>query len=847
MNNNNQNNNQNNNNKTKFYSGSSKGFTQVSQGFLEYAREVGINRSFASIYDGLKPVQRRALFVLDKEKVSSHIKSAKAVGYVLAYHPHGDGAIYEAMARMTDVNGTVRPFLLDGGGGFGKSYSSSDPASMRYTTMSLSKESRALLLQDMDGVDWKESETDEGLEPVALPSRFPMALTASVQGIGVGLANKVPSFNFNEVIDLTREYIKDGLTFNHQIIYPDLPNGGVVVANNREMAKLMTTGKGEVKSRAKVRINKRDIFIDELPYNATDGGVVSKIKALIRRSKEKKLPDGKPNPFYGKFPYISSEDNVIVSSGLQGFGIRIRCRRASETELVVRELYRRGILQNIYKSAMVFTNGNRLVVRGVYGVIEDWVEYRKSVLTKSFTKKLEGLAQEKANLGYFIRLISKKENTVEYLRQLSLVGKEGGSAYLKNLFPDIDAGSIEWISNRRASAFHKGDKYLARKEEVDSLVGTYEEALSDLNTYIYNDLGEVKKEFGKRYERITEITFKDYKFNKVEEKEVVDETECFYIFNTSEGTLTKSLSADEYLGYKQFKVISAKANSVLVGFDNQGNLLRIYGSDFKYSTINLASYVGVSTLDDSYKVLYLGVVTESPSYVRVLYRNGLMSTLDLSEFADRKQKKRFVKGGMPKDVVESFLGVYEESSISDLNSTYLLVREVVKVYSKAKGEYTSKVFVGVAKVSDFLVKSRKARIRAFGSSRKLNLQEFAFISEKELLEYENGGILVDHSTIGEGSEVPEVLPNGIFAPNLNSWLGRVKLVKDDIFGTNVVVSALPFKDNGTTVPSEVNVEEGEDVEGTEVEENLELGLSVEDEDIEAELSSSVVEEDDGLE
>lgn len=209
----------------ELYNGTSEGVKQVVDGFIDYALEVGINRAFPSIIDGLKTSQRRPIYAMDESKIYTLVKSTKAVAAGIVYHPHGDEALYKTMARMARSNGSVLPSLIEGGGDLDKSYSNSGPAAMRYTYMCLSKEARELLLRDLDGVPFKQTETDEGLEPVYLPARFPMALTASTQGMGVGIANKIPSFNYNEVIKLAMEFIKDGETFNDQIIYPDFPNG----------------------------------------------------------------------------------------------------------------------------------------------------------------------------------------------------------------------------------------------------------------------------------------------------------------------------------------------------------------------------------------------------------------------------------------------------------------------------------------------------------------------------------------------------------------------------------------------------------------------------------------------
>lgn len=691
----------------KLYNGSSKGFEQVADGFVDYALEVGINRSFASIVDGLKTSQRRIVYVLDKEKVYKLTKSVKSVGYVLAYHPHGEGAIYEAAARMTKSNGSITPALLNSEGYLGSSYSDANLADMRYTSMCLLDSTRELFLQDMDGVPWKATETDEGLEPVYLPARFPMALTASVQGMGVGIANKVPSFNFADVLKLTKEYIASGERFNNQIIYPDLPNGGIVVADNAEMAKIMTTGRGKVKSKARISVNKKDIIIEELPYNLMDGKVVEKIKSLIRSSKTRKLENGEPNPFYGKFPYVSSEDNVILTSGLQGFGIKIRCRKAADVEPVLLELARRGITQNLFTSNMIFTNGSKLIVTGVYGVIEEWFAKRKEILTLKFNKQIEGLSKEYTILDYFLKLISDDDNKNEYLNIIANKGVYEANEFLRDLFKGISDEACNWISKRRANVFLDGGKHSKRFNDIASTIDLYKGYLEDLNTYIYNDLTEIENKYANLYPRKTEVTFKDYKFVKREEVVKVDDSYCGYVLY-KDGTLQKVSSTE---GYEELdsvaQVISGRANSMLVGFDYVGNLIRVYGDELSYGKINLPTYLGVAGLVDDYRVMYLTVADGSRK--RLLYRDGRMSVLDTGEFLGKKQRKRLIRNGVPEDVNTMLVEVFDEEELDE----YLYV-----------ADESGDLALGLVAWHGLPVKSRLAKTRAFSGSKTMNITQY---------------------------------------------------------------------------------------------------------------------------
>ncbi len=690
------------------YQGDSEAIRLCAEGFKEYSEELAVNRSFPSIHDGLKPVQRRGIYAFKDNKVTKPTKSTKGVGYVMAIHPHGDGSIYDAMVRMTASNGSVKPHILDSDGNTGHSTKDNGHAAMRYTSMWLSPLALDLFLDDMEGVEWKDTETDEGQEPVALPAKFPMALTANVQGMGVGIANRVPSFNFLDVVNLTREYIKDGLRFNDQIIYPDFPNGGIVVANNVEMAKLMATGRASIKSRARIEIQKRDIVVTELPYDKTDVKVVSRIKELVRSNKEKLTKTGKPNPNYGKFPWVTSEDHVILETGHDTFGIRIRCRKAADVTEVLNTLFRKGILQNKFTSSLIFTNGKGIMIKGVYGVIEEWHRFRRKVLTRKFNTLIDSFQNEMVTLEYFLKLVNDADNRDKYLKLLTKGEKGSASEFLVELFPDIPQDTATWISNRRAISFRDGGKEARRYDILRATVDEYQNNLADLDTYIYNELTRIANTYGKDYPRLTEITFKDYVFTKREE--VVEEDTGFAGFIIyKDGRIVKSRTMEGYdpESPEIMTIIKAQANSTLIGFDYVGNLLRVYGNDLPYGSTDLLSYFGVQGLVGNYRLMYMTLMDGSTK--RLLYRDGRMSVLDTSEFIGKKNRKRLIRNGVPEDIGDTLLEVFNEEDLDE----YLYV-----------ADESGKLALGIVDWEALTVKSRLGRTRAFVGPKGMDISQW---------------------------------------------------------------------------------------------------------------------------
>lgn len=694
------------------YNGNSEGVKSIINSFEDYAKYVALSRAFPSVYDGLKHVHRRAIYALHKEKTKDLLKSVKAVGLVMAFHPHGDSSIYEAMQGMTDVNGTIKPSPLKGYGNLGKPYSSDEASSMRYTSMGLSKLARELFLEDMEGVTWVETETDTGDEPKELPVKFPMALTASMQGIGVGLANKIPSFNFNEVLDLTISYIESGEQFNSQIIYPDFPNGGIVLANNKEMAKLMTTGVASVISRAKIEVDKKDIYVLEFPHNTTDGAIVKKIKALIRNHKDKDSKD------YGKFPYITHEDKVIVTSELKGSGIKITCRKASDTTHVINELMRRGILQNKMKTNMIFSDGDKLIPCGAYGVVTSWLQDRKAKLTLKFNKNLASYEEEKIVLDYFLQLVNDTPKKETYLKLLTQESVYDAKSFLEENYKGIPEHVVSWIASRRASAFLDGGKYLSRYNSLVDSIKAVQSYLNDLNSYIVSELKTIKATYGSDYKRLTEISNIDYKF--VKREEVVEEDESYATYTIfSNGVMVKGKSAEEYENNPHVIAnIEGFGNSVLVGFDYVGNLIRIYGNDFDYGKHDLHKYLGMSGITPDYHLKYLTLLDGSTKVL--LYRDGKTSLFDTSEFLDKKTKKPFVRTGVPRDVDDMLVEVVDERDLKE----YVYVADETKA-----------LHIGLFRWSDIARKARTAKSRAVTGKSSMNITQWGTCDEHELPKY----------------------------------------------------------------------------------------------------------------
>lgn len=724
--------------KDSIYEGNSLSFKELVVGFKGYSVEVALNRSFSSIYDGCKTVQRRLLYASLLKHSKGVVKSAEVVGSTMKLHPHGDASIYKAYCRMVDNNGSTNFKFYNGFSNFGHVTSSTDGASMRYTEASLSEASKQIFLDDIEGVYWKEQESAEELEPVDLPVKFPAALMLNAQGIAVGYANKIPSFNFNDILDLTIKYVKTK-DIKGEIIYPDLPSGGILVQNNNEIAKIMLTGKGSIVSRAKVYINKNEIIVVEPPYNKTDGSIEYAIKKLIKLSKKKRLDNGEINLNFGCFPYVSSTNEVSVESDTRGCRVVIQCKNKNMVEQCLLDLYRRNILQTKFTTSMIFTKGvDKLKVCGVYEVIKSWYERRKDIITRTYNARIEKYSEELTHLDYFMKLVNMTEEKNKYLNKLSQVSREEAYNYLLEIFPEITEDAAQWVSNRRASAFLDGGKQAKRYAELSEYVGQMQDALANLDDHIVDQLVYLKETFGKDYPRKTEISPIDYKFTKYSElPEEEDDSAASFIF-FKDNTVAKVYSPDSYKGRQDVNhIVSGSAEDVLVGFDNYGRIIRIYGKDLKFNkVVSLPHYLGIG--GGNFVVVYVTLLDGSKHYV--LYRDGRVTLFDTAKL-ETNRRRVFQQRGIPEDYSKTVMDVVP----FDENNPYLAL------FSQYKKNYQ----IGYVDLRTLPEKSYGAYIRAIAVKDKV--LQYALTNREEL--YSSLGIIgniankkmvnIDESTLNQ--------------------------------------------------------------------------------------------------
>ena len=363
---------------------------EMKTSYLDYAMSVIVARALPDVRDGLKPVHRRILYACQEGGFvpgRPYRKSAKIVGDVMGnYHPHGDSAIYDALARMTQ-DWSMRVPLIDGQGNFG-SMDPDPPASMRYTEARLAKVAMTLLDDlDKDTVDFTPNYDASRSEPQVLPARFPNLLVNGAGGIAVGMATNIPPHNLGEVIAACKAYMDDPAITVEQLMEivpgPDFPTAPLILGQSGIRAAYQT-GRGSIIMRARHKIeegrgDRRSIVLTAIPYQVGKSGLVEKI---AEAAKEKR---------------IEGIADIRDESNREGVRVVIELKRDATPDVVLNQLWRHTPAQSSFPANMLAIRGGRPETLSLRDIVESFVRFREEVITRRAKYEL-AKARERAHL-----------------------------------------------------------------------------------------------------------------------------------------------------------------------------------------------------------------------------------------------------------------------------------------------------------------------------------------------------------------------------------------------------------------------------------------------------------------
>lgn len=622
-------------------------YDEMKKSFLSYSMSVIVSRALPDVRDGLKPVHRRILYSMFDLGITSdkpYKKSARIVGDVLGkYHPHGDSSVYDAMVRMAQ-DFAQRYLLVDGHGNFG-SIDGDSAAAMRYTEARMSKLAMELLRDiKKETVDFQPNYSEEEMEPIVLPSRFPNVLANGGSGIAVGMATNIPPHNLGEVIDASIAYMENPditiMELMENYIYgPDFPTGSYIIGRSG-IKSAFETGRGSVVMRSKVNIEdmgggKFRLVVKEIPYQVNKSTLVERIAGLVRDK------------------FIEGITDLRDESNREGIKIVIELRRDVQPDVILNQLYRMTALQTTFGVNMLALVNNEPKLMGILEIIQHYINHQVEIveratqfdLTRAENRAhiLQGLLIALDHIDEVIHIIRTSHDDAEITAKLT--EKFG--------LTERQCKAILDMALRRLSGLER-EKLQGEFNELQLKITDLKDILA--NEYrvlqiIKDDLNEIKVKYGdpRRSEIIeADIDMDDEDLIPVENIVVAltnkgyikrTSTEAFHTQNRG-GRGVKGMTTYDEDYVEQFTAMST--HDYLLCFTNTGRVFRIRGFNVPSASRTARGIPVVNLLnmqpDETIKTIMRVRLDEVESkYAFFVTKQGVVKRVALEEFESIRQ------------------------------------------------------------------------------------------------------------------------------------------------------------------------------------------------------------------
>jgi DNA gyrase subunit A len=473
---------------------------EMQQAYLDYAMSVIVARALPDARDGLKPVHRRILYAMYDMGIrpdSAYKKSARIVGEVLGkYHPHGDAAVYDAMARMAQ-DFSMRYLLVDGQGNFG-SVDGDPPAAMRYTEARLQASAMNLLSDiNKNTVDFDENFDGTLVEPSVLPAAIPNLLVNGATGIAVGMSTSIPPHNLTEVVAALNYLLShwekmDDINLEDLMQFiqgPDFPTGGIIIqdASGDGLISAYGTGRGKVTVQARAHLEEMDrgrsrIIVTELPYMTNKASLIERIATLAREERLEGISD------------------LRDESDRQGMRIVIEMSRGTDPEAVLRDLYKSTPMQSTFSIIMLALVDGEPRMLGLKQALRVYLEHRLEIVRRRSEYDLEK-ARQRAHILEGLRVALKNlDEVISLIRKAPDVETARIRLMKRFKLSEVQAQAILDMQLRRLASLERKKIELEYKE-VQALIKELESLLSSpkkMRQVVGEELQAVSDAYGDR-------------------------------------------------------------------------------------------------------------------------------------------------------------------------------------------------------------------------------------------------------------------------------------------------------------------------------------------------------------
>ncbi len=605
--------------------------------YMPYAMSVIVSRAIPEI-DGFKPSHRKLLYTMYKMGLltGGRTKSANIVGQTMRLNPHGDAAIYETMVRLSRGNETLLHPFVDSKGNFGKVYSRDMAyAASRYTEAKLDSICAELFRDiDSDTVDMVDNYDATMKEPSLLPTTFPNVLVSANQGIAVGMASNICSFNLKEVCDTAIALMKNP---NHDILEtlpgPDFSTGAELLFDEAAAREVYATGRGSFKLRAKWHYEKEGnlIEITEIPYTTATEVIMDKVAELIKAGKIKEIAD------------------MRDETDLGGLKLTIDLKRGVEPEKLMQKLFRMTPLQDSFPCNFNILIAGMPRVMGVGEILEEWTAWRTDCVKRRLFHQI-GKREERLHLLKGLeRILLDIDKAIRIIRETELEAEVVPNLMIGFGIDEIQANYVAEIKLRNINKEYilKQTKAISQLEqEIADLRDTLNSARR-LKNVIIQELQEVSKKYGQP--RKTEIIYQVDQAEPEEEEEDVPDYPVT-VFVSREGYLKKITAQSLRMsGEQKFKegdslAFSQEATNrteVLV-FTDQFQCYKSRLSDFEDGKASLLGdylpqKLGMEPGEDVKSVVLTG---DYSGFILFFFENGKAAKVPLSAYETKTNRKK---------------------------------------------------------------------------------------------------------------------------------------------------------------------------------------------------------------
>ena len=629
--------------------------------YMPYAMSVIVSRAIPEI-DGFKPSHRKLLYTMYKMGLlnGGRTKSANIVGQTMRLNPHGDAAIYETMVRLARGNETLLHPFVDSKGNFGKVYSRDMAyAASRYTEAKLDPICAELFRDiDSDTVDMVDNYDATMKEPSLLPTSFPNVLVSANQGIAVGMASNICSFNLKEVCDTAIALMKNP---EHDILEtlpgPDFSTGAQLLFDEATTREVYATGRGSFKLRSKWHYVKEGnlIEITEIPYTTATEVIMDKVAELIKAGKIREISD------------------MRDETDLGGLKLTIDLKRGVDPEKLMQKLFRMTTLQDSFPCNFNILVAGMPRVMGVGEILEEWTAWRMDCVKRRIFFQIQKKQERLHLLKGLERILLDIDKAIAIIRETELENEVVPNLMIGFGIDEIQANYVAEIKLRNINK----EYILKQTKAIDQLekeIAELEDTLNSsrkLKNVIIKELQKVSDTYGQP--RKTEILYEISDMEPEEEEESVPDYPVT-VFVSKEGYLKKITAQSLRMsGEQKFKEGDSLAYSLettnrseLLVFTDRFQCYKSRLSDFedgKASMLGdyLPQKLGMEQGENILQVLLLG---DGKGFVLFFFENGKVAKVPLSAYETKTNRKKLTGAFSDKSPVVKIMGLETDAQIA---------------------------------------------------------------------------------------------------------------------------------------------------------------------------------------